>query len=777
MRGASKAEVLAEIHGRLRTAEVPRLVHFSVGEWRRGRGNVMRRIRMALSARRVAVRSSARDEDGAARSQAGRYRSILDVANDPGDLAPAIDRVAAALAGNVENRVLVQEMASEVVASGVIATDDPASGAPYYVIEYDDSGRTDTVTAGLVLPRTAVVFRGTRLRDVRSRPIRRLLATTRELERAAAGAPLEVEFAVGRSGDIAVLQVRPLTTVHRRPAVVRRVAATLADVADVIATVNRPHPALAGTRTILGQMPDWNPAELIGPHPAPLAASLFRALITDDVWQRARAAIGYRPVPGLPLIVLLAGRPYVDVRASFNSLLPAGLPLRLATALVDVWLEQLDAHPELHDKVEFEVAQTAMDFSFATRSHVPYAGFLRRGDLAMFTDALRGLTARAVKTARRGTLAMALAVAERAPKAADGFPHPDPLCRAFRLLDACRRCGTLPFAVVARHAFIAEGLLRSAVARDALTPGRLEDFRRSLVTVTRSLARDVAAVTAGRMAEARLLARYGHLRPGSFDVTSPRYDTRPGLLSARSPAPRAIEPIVPFVLRARERAALDALARECGLTVEADDLLRYTAAAITGRERVKFLFTRPLSAALECLAAWGRVRGLTREDVAHLTLGDLRESVARHGKVAAADLRKLVDERRAARADERCVRLSALIRGVGDLYVLPMLPTLPTFITTRAVTARPLCLDGRARSRIDRRIVCVEHADPGFDWIFTRPIAGLVTRFGGGNSHMAIRCNEIALPAAIGVGEELFNRLERASLVELRCGERIVRAM
>jgi glutamine kinase len=777
MTGASKAEVLAGMRGRLRTAEVPRLVHFSVDEWRRGRGTVVRRIRTALAARRVAVRSSARDEDGPERSQAGRYRSILDVANDPADLAAAIDRVAATLAGNVENRVFVQEMASDVVASGVIVTDDPAAGGPYYVIEYDDSGRTDTVTAGLVLPRTAVVFRGTRLRDVRSRPVRRLLRATRELERAAAGAPLEVEFAVGRSGDIAVLQVRPLTTVHRRPGAVRRVAATLANVANVIAAANRPHPALAGARTILGQMPDWNPAELIGPHPSPLAASLFRALITDAVWQRARAAMGYRPVPGLPLMVLLAGRPYVDVRASFNSLLPAGLPLRVATALVDVWLNRLDAHPELHDKVELEVAQTAMDFSFATSAHARYAGFLRPCDLAMFTDALRGVTARAVVSTRRGTLAAALAVAERAPKAADGPRGPDPLRRAFRLLDACRRRGTLPFAVVARHAFIAEALLRSAVARGALTPDRLDDFRRSLVTVTRLFARDVAAAAAGRMTEGRVLARYGHLRPGSFDVTSPRYDSRPGLLSPVGAARRAIEPITPFVLRAAERAALHALLRECGLTVEADDLLRYAAAAIAGRERVKFLFTHPLSTALECLAEWGRERGLTREDIAHLTLSDMRQWRARSGELAAAELHRLVDERRAATADERSVRLSALIRGVGDLYVLPMLPTLPTFITARAVTARPLRLDGRTRSRIDRRIVCVEHADPGFDWIFTRPIAGLVTRFGGGNSHMAIRCNELALPAAIGVGEELFTRLERASLIELRCGERIARAM
>ena len=72
------------------------------------------------------------------------------------------------------------------------------------------------------------------------------------------------------------------------------------------------------------------------------------------------------------------------------------------------------------------------------------------------------------------------------------------------------------------------------------------------------------------------------------------------------------------------------------------------------------------------------------------------------------------------------------------------------------------------------RIVIIERADPGFDWIFTQNIAGLVTKFGGANSHMAIRCAELDLPAAIGCGEQIFDRLLRASAIELDCSKGIV---
>ena len=57
------------------------------------------------------------------------------------------------------------------------------------------------------------------------------------------------------------------------------------------------------------------------------------------------------------------------------------------------------------------------------------------------------------------------------------------------------------------------------------------------------------------------------------------------------------------------------------------------------------------------------------------------------------------------------------------------------------------------------KIIIIENADPGFDWIFANRIGGLITMFGGGNSHMAIRAAEFKLPAAIGVGISLFKKI------------------
>ena len=85
------------------------------------------------------------------------------------------------------------------------------------------------------------------------------------------------------------------------------------------------HPFLMGKRTVWGIMPDWNPAEIIGVRPKPLALSLYRDLITDSIWAYQRHNYGYRNLRSFPLMSHFLGLPYIDVRVSFNSFVPADL--------------------------------------------------------------------------------------------------------------------------------------------------------------------------------------------------------------------------------------------------------------------------------------------------------------------------------------------------------------------------------------------------------------------------------------------------------------------
>ena len=74
-------------------------------------------------------------------------------------------------------------------------------------------------------------------------------------------------------------------------------------------------------------------------------------------------------------------------------------------------------------------------------------------------------------------------------------------------------------------------------------------------------------------------------------------------------------------------------------------------------------------------------------------------------------------------------------------------------------------------------IVCIASADPGYDWLFSHSIGGLVTAWGGVNSHMAIRAGELGLPAVLGAGEALYQRWSTAKRVHLDCAGRRVEVL
>jgi phosphoenolpyruvate-protein kinase (PTS system EI component) len=80
-------------------------------------------------------------------------------------------------------------------------------------------------------------------------------------------------------------------------------------------------------------------------------------------------------------------------------------------------------------------------------------------------------------------------------------------------------------------------------------------------------------------------------------------------------------------------------------------------------------------------------------------------------------------------------------------------------------------------SDLTGKILLLPSGDPGYDWIFAEGIAGFVTRFGGVNSHMAIRAHQLRVPAVIGAGDVLYNRCRAAKSLTIDCANRQVRVL
>ena len=110
-----------------------------------------------------------------------------------------------------------------------------------------------------------------------------------------------------------------------------------------------------GETTYFGVMPDWNPAEIIGKKPRPLALSLYREIITDHIWSENRFNYGFKDVSQFHLMTTFFNTPFVDVKVDFNSWLPRDLNENIQKKIINFYLDKFKKNISFHDKIEKEI--------------------------------------------------------------------------------------------------------------------------------------------------------------------------------------------------------------------------------------------------------------------------------------------------------------------------------------------------------------------------------------------------------------------------------------
>lgn len=762
---STKAGTLAQLQGRLRTAQIAPLMYFTVADWEESRSSCLARVEPVLGHGPWIVRSSCHREDGVDSSNAGAFLSIPGVTSST--LESAIERVIASYGTTApDDEVLIQPMLQEVRSSGVAFSHDPNTCTPYRVVNWSEGSDTASVTGGAG---------GRTWQQAANSPVTppghlsRVIALLEELLDLFGAVPVDCEFAItGGAGTevLWLLQARPLILSHT-PESAETQTQRLRRIHEKVARGMQTHPFLMGKRTVYGVMPDWNPAEIIGVRPKPLALSLYRELVTDAIWAYQRNNYGYRNLRSFPLMPHFFGVPYIDVRLSFNSFIPADLDEGLACRLADHYLDRLLEEPTLHDKVEFEIVFSCYTLDLPERlERLADAGF-SRNEREAIGQSLRRLTNRIVHP-REGLWREDAAKLDILSSRREELylSSADPLDRIYWLLEDGKRYGTLPFAGLARAGFVAVQMLKSLVAVKVFSQADYDAFIRGVSTVSGQLARDRATLD-----RTTFLARYGHLRPGTYDLLSPRYDEAPDLYFDWSQKPPLPAPVEPFALTLPQMREVVHLLEAHGLEPDPVGLFDFLQAGIELREQAKFQFTRNLSDALALIADYGEQQGFSREDISYCDITAFKELY-----VSAADPREVlgrsIEQGKARYRETLAVSLPPLIVSPDDVWAFEWPEMSPNFITQKRVTAPVVsCSDRRA---LAGSIVCIPNADPGFDWLFAYPIAGLITAWGGANSHMAIRAGELGLPTVVGAGEVLYRHWSAAHLLHLDCAGRCV---
>ncbi len=733
----SKANSLKILQKKIKNSKIEKIFDFTVKDWLEKEEKILKEISNTFKNSCVIVRSSALGEDSFESAQAGTYQSILNVeSKNKKKIKNAINLVIRSYEqkGNYDekNQILIQTQSQQIHISGVVFTKTPEHGSPYYVINFEEGEFTTTVTQGLS-NQVVKIFRNISAKNLPEK-WRLLIKSIREIESILRSSSLDIEFAITKKKKILIFQVRPITSITQNfniknlgTEITRLIAQNKKNFSDI-----SKKKSLIGNLTFFSDMSDWNPSEIIGNNPNLLDYSTYEFLITNEIWHKSRTILGYHDANPFRLMEKFGNKPYINVRASFNSLLPGSLSRKTKKKLIKYYFDKLQKNPHLHDKVEFEILFTCYDFTIDRRlKELEHYGFTKdeinqiKSSLINITrDVLNNFSSISSKCNEHLTKLLVRRKLILSGLNNPSNSHKDLLLSAQKLLLDCKNYGTLSFSIMARISFIGAILLKSLQNIGIFGNNFYDNFINSVSTPLTEIQNDVS------------------------DFKKKKKEHNQSLNKK----------IVSKLVSKR-------------LSVQSNvDLFDFIRDAITLREKFKFEFTKNLSDSLELIIRVGKEVGFSRNELANLDLNTILKSTKLSKIKLQAIWRKKIELQTKKKQFNNFLNLPQLLFSKNDFDVVNYRLSKPNFITDKKITEQIVTLRKNIVPKsIENKILLIERADPGFDWIFTKNPAGLITKYGGVASHMAIRCAEMALPAAIGCGEIIFSRLVSSSRIQLDC--------
>jgi phosphohistidine swiveling domain-containing protein len=761
----TKADCLKKLAQRIQSARILPMTIFSWREWLEDPEGVLSIIlQQEWANQKLIVRSSTVNEDQSNQSLAGHYLSISDVSGKA-ELLHAITQVLFSYGEfNPHHQILIQPYLEHVEMSGVAFSHDPNSRAPYYVINYDDHGRrTDAIASGEG-HHCSIIHHHRSPHPIKP-PFEHLIKVMEELKRYLNYTKMDVEFAMDSTNTWYLLQVRPLVGemnhspialqhhTHHLQAIETNIQAVLCNSSD-----NNHSPQ------VLSNMADWNPAEMIGTRPRRLAMSLYQHLITNDIWSQKRAEYGYCDLQGTPLMLDLNGVGYINTSASFASLIPRDINQKTIDRLLAYYKSTLHSHPEWHDKIESRIVMSCHTLHLKRQLiNLPNEQFSQDEKKQIFSAVTR-LSNRILSPQTSPFWDDLRKIQVLKTRQDTGYYNNKQVCDQFHaLLSDCRLLGTSAFAGIARCAFIGVAMLDSMLSTGIITETDRAELMSSLNTVGKQINIDYI-----NLDRDRFLRTYGHLRPGTYDITSPRYDETPNhYFSWAEHEKHEPLPTKQWQPSNIKEQALHNLLRQDGIHINSNQLFSFITRAIIAREEAKFIFTRNLSDALCCLSKIAKQHDLDNEMISHLDLRSVQELIENPHQ-SKQKLLEISDANKQQYNLNQRTCLPATISRHEEAWSFEQPRCTPNFITQKNVTG-PISTHHSPHERLTGSIVCLPSADPGYDWIFTHHIIGLITEYGGCNSHMAIRANELGIAAVIGAGELKYRSWSQAKVLHINC--------
>jgi phosphohistidine swiveling domain-containing protein len=761
----NKAETLINL--KLKNAKVPKLIKIRFSEYSQYKQKTLNTILKTFSNKKIAIRSSYSNEDTKTSSNAGKYESYLNIkSNDFKNIDLKITQLSKLKKNIIGESFFIQEMAKNVIFSGVVLTRNLVNYTKCININYYDGINTEAVTSGKNKTKSILFFENEKFKIPKKflnlyLCINEIIILTKEKD-------LDIEFAVDKNKTVLILQVRKLIVPNNKNNIDINYKKIFFNLEKKINKLKLKHNNLIGDTTYFGNMPDWNPAEIIGTKPRPLALSLYQELITNHIWSQNRLAYGYRDLGQFHLMTTFYGTPYIDVRVDFNSWIPININEKISKKIVNYYLNKFKDNENIQDKIEFEILFTCATFTTKKKLKDELSGILNKKEIMIFYESLKNINLISILKKSEDFASIKLLKKKQYNLKKSKLYEID---KIYWAVEDCKKYGTLPFAGLARCGFVAIDLLNSLLEIGAISEKEKIIFLSTVNTITSEMKMDLH-----KLSKKNFLIKYGHLRPGTYDITSKNYKDNYNQYFDKKlfknkffSNQKNISKKNKFSINSKTKKEI----KNLNIYKNSNELFNFIKQSISYREYSKFVFTKSIDFIFENMSIFGKKYGISNDDLSYVKIEkilDMHFNISNYNTID--NLKKHISENKKEYNANKDILLPDVIKSSKNLYIQYKNFEKINFISNKLITTKVIDYNKADIKKNYLGAVCIENADPGYDFLFNKNIKALITKYGGLNSHMAIRCSELNIPALIGVGEKNFTNILKHKVININCIEK-----
>jgi hypothetical protein len=590
---------------------VPNFIFVNTEEIKKNRHKILNKINLKFKKnKRVIIRSSAYDEDNNV-SNAGKYSSFI-IQNNEDQIIKKIFEVSSKYKKKL-GFVIVQEYISDSHINGVIFTRDPVSQTNYFTINFYKGKSTNKITSGSITGEHFVFFSKLRTKNIKNTYLKKIINITKKICKKFKEDNLDIEFSINKKKDMKIFQIRKLHT----PKKFNLDPKVLFDLEKKIKKMIYDKSILYGDQTIYSNMTDWNPAEIIGVKPKPLSSSLYKELIANEIWSESRMQLGYSNCYNLPLIHEFMGSPYVDVRLTLNSFIPAGLEDSIKLKLINYYIKKFKSNPSFfYDKIESKLVFSCNDFSLNNNIKILKKYKFKDKEIVTLKKSLNKVTNK-IFNSLGDNIKIYSKLIIKTKEVQNKKIHS--INKIFNLMNLCKIYGTLPFANLARMAFIAIQFLDSMVKNKIMTDNDKDSFLHSINSITSKMNNDLS-----KMNKIEFIQKYGHLRPNTYEINSKNYKENFNSYFKNLDNLKIIKH-KKYNFTNKQKLLIKKILKKNNIKISVKSFLNFIELSIIHREQSKFNFTYCLNAIFEELKKLAIKSEIKKNDMSFIDIDVIKK--------------------------------------------------------------------------------------------------------------------------------------------------------